>query len=231
MDKRLLTRVESCVAELIVNRPEKRNAFDTPLMEAMCAATSEMQARRGVKVLLVTGAGSAFSSGRDLAESATHTKEQAERFMTLGARWSDSLRALPFPTIAAVNGPAFGWGMVLMLACDVRLAASGAVLGYPETGLGVFPGGDATVRLVRQISTPFAKDLVLTGRRFDAREGRRLGLLNRVVPEEDLMAQARALADEIARHPLEQLRAMKAQFLQAEAAPCFGSSLAGKSER
>ena len=74
--------------------------------------------------------------------------------MALGERWNAALREFPVPTIAAVNGPAFGWGMVLMLSCDLRLAAEGAVLGYPEAALGVFPGGDATVRLTRQISVP-----------------------------------------------------------------------------
>ncbi len=225
----LLSRTESGVARLTLHRPEARNAFDTPLMEAMRAAMAEVESRRNLKALIVTGAGAAFSAGRDLRESARHTREQAARFMALGEGWSAALRDLPVPTIAAVNGPAFGWGMALMLSCDVRVAAEGAVLGYPETALGVFPGGDATVRLTRQIFVPAAKDLTLTGRRFDAREGRRLGLLNRVVAGEDLMAEARALGEEIARLPLERLRAMKAEFLKVEAMPRFGRlSVAGK---
>lgn len=218
----LVTRVESGVARLTLHRPEARNAFNTPLMEAMRAAMAEVGRRRGVRALVVTGAGEAFSAGRDLKESARHTPEQAARFMALGERWSAALREFPVPTIAAVNGPAFGWGMVLMLSCDLRLAAEGAVLGYPEAALGVFPGGDATVRLTRQISVPAAKELTLTGRRFDAREGYRLGLVNRVAPGESLLAEARALGEAIAQRSPEELRAMKAEFLKVEAMPRFG---------
>ena len=223
MNKNLLiTHIESHVASITLNRADMRNAFNTPLMEAMCKAMAEIEKTRDIKVLIVTGAGSSFSSGRDLKESAIHTKEQAKRFMVLGESWSSVLRELSIPTIAAVNGPAFGWGMVLMLSCDIRVAVSDAVLGYPETALGVFPGGDATVRLTRQISVPSAKDLVLTGRRFDAREGYRLGLVNRVTSKNGLMTEVRNLASKIARHPLERLRVMKLKFLTIETMPRFG---------
>ena len=97
-----------------------------------------------------------------------------------------------------------------------------AVLGYAESALGVFPGGDATVRLARQIFVPSAKDLVLTGRRFDAREGYRLGLVNRVTSKNGLMTEVRNLASKIARHPLERLRVMKLKFLNIETMPRFG---------
>ncbi len=223
MDKGLIiTHIESHVAIITVNRPETRNAFNTPLMEAMCREMDEIKRTPDIKVLIVIGSGTSFSSGRDLKESATHTKEQAKRFMMLGERWSTALRELPIPTIAAVNGPAFGWGMVLMLSCDIRVAVEGAVLGYPETAMGVFPGGDATVRLTRQIFIPSAKDLVLTGRRFDAREGYRLGLVNRLTSKIDLMRVTCDLASEIAQHPPERLKAMKSTFLKIEAMPRFG---------
>ncbi len=218
----LITHNESQVASITVNRPEARNAFNTPLMEAMCLEMDEIELSPDIKVLIVTGAGSSFSSGRDLKESATHTKKQAKRFMMLGERWSTALRELPVPTIAAVNGPAFGWGMVLMLSCDIRVAVDDAVLGYPETALGVFPGGDATVRLTRQIFVSSVKDLVLTGRRFDAKEGYRLGLVNRITSQIDLMKETRALANKIAQHPPERLKAMKSKFLKIEAMPRFG---------
>ena len=228
----LITHIESDIARITVNRPETRNAFNTPLMEAMCREMAEIEKTRDIKVLIVTGAGSSFSSGRDLRESATHTKEQSERFMMLGEKWSTVLRELSIPTIAAVNGSAFGWGMVLMLSCDIRIAVGDAVLGYPETALGVFPGGDATVRLTRQIFVPFAKDLVFTGRRFDAQEGYRLGLVNRVTSKRDLLKETSALAKEIAQHPPEKLKAMKSTFLKIEAMPRFGqSSVAEKIDR
>ena len=228
----LITHNESQVASITVNRPEARNAFNTPLMEAMCLEMGEIEISPDINVLIVTGAGSSFSSGRDLKESAIHTKKQAKRFMMLGERWSTALRELPIPTIAAVNGPAFGWGMVLMLSCDIRVAVDDAVLGYPETALGVFPGGDATVRLTRQIFVPSVKDLVLTGRRFDAKEGYRLGLVNRITSQRDLMRETRALANTIAQHPPERLKAMKSKFLKIEAMPRFGHlSVAEKIDR
>ena len=223
---------ESHIAIITVNRPEARNAFNTSLMEAMSREMDEIQKMSDIRVLIVTGAGSSFSAGRDLKESATHTAEQAKRFMMLGERWSTALRELPIPTIAAVNGPAFGWGMVLMLSCDIRVVVDDAVLGYPETALGVFPGGDATVRLTRQIFVPSAKDLVLTGRRFDAQEGYRLGLANRVTSKKDLLRETSAMADEIAQHPLERLKVMKSAFLKIEAMPRFGHiSVARKIDR
>ena len=228
----LITHIESDIASITVNRPETRNAFNTPLMGAMCREMAEIKRNQNIKVIIVTGAGNSFSSGRDLKESATHTKEQAKRFMMLGERWSTALRELPIPTIAAVNGPAFGWGMVLMLSCDIRVAVDDAILGYPETALGVFPGGDATVRLTRQIFVPSVKDLVFTGRRFDAREGYRLGLVNRVTSKRDLMTEVHALASKIAQHPLQRLRAMKSTFLKIEAMPRFGHlSVAEKMDR
>ena len=228
----LHTHSESHIAIITLNRPEVRNAFNTSLMEAMCRKIDEIQKMSDMRVLIVTGAGSSFSAGRDLKESATHTVEQAKRFMMLGERWSTALRELPIPTIAAVNGPAFGWGMVLMLSCDIRVVVDDAVLGYPETALGVFPGGDATVRLTRQIFVPFAKDLVLTGRRFDAQEGYRLGLANRVTSKKDLLRETSAMADEITQHPLERLKAMKSTFLKIEAMPRFGHlSVARKIDR
>lgn len=228
----LLTHMESEIARITVNRPEARNAFNTLMMEAMCREMEKIQKTSDIKVLIVTGEGSSFSSGRDLKESATHTEEQAKRFMMLGERWSTALRELPIPTIAAVNGPAFGWGMVLMLSCDIRIAVEDAVLGYPETALGVFPGGDATVRLTRQIFVPAAKDLVLTGRRFDAQEGYYLGLVNRVTSKRDLPKETSALANEIVQHPLERLKAMKSTFLKIESMPRFGRlPIAKKSDR
>ncbi len=228
----LVKRVQSGVARLTLNRPQARNAVNTPLMEAICEAMDEMGSREDMKALIVAGAGSAFCAGRDLKESTSHTRAQAARFMVLGERWSAALREFPVPTIAAVNGPALGWGMVLMLECDLRIGANNAVLGYPETTLGVFPGADATVRLTRQTFVPSAKDLALTGRRLDAREGLRLGLLNRVVPKGDLMAEVDALGAEIAQRPLERLRAMKASFLKVEAMSRFGHlSLAERMER
>lgn len=228
----LLTHMESEIARITVNRPEARNAFNTLMMEAMCREMEKIQKTSDIKVLIVTGEGSSFSSGRDLKESATHTEEQAKRFMMLGERWSTALRELPIPTIAAVNGPAFGWGMVLMLSCDIRIAVEDAVLGYPETALGVFPGGDATVRLTRQIFVPAAKDLVLTGRRFDAQEGYYLGLVNRVTSKRDLPKETSALANEIVQHPLERLKAMKSTLLKIESMPRFGRlPIAKKSDR
>lgn len=228
----LYTHSESHIAIITVNRPEVRNAFNTPMMEAMCREMDVIQKMSDIRVLIVTGAGSSFSAGRDLKESTTHTEEQAKRFMMLGERWSTALRELSIPTIAAVNGPAFGWGMVLMLSCDIRVAVDDAVLGYPETALGVFPGGDATVRLTRQIFMPSAKDLVLTGRRFDAKEGYRLGLVNRVTSKKDLLRETSAMANDIAQHPLEKLKSMKSTFLKIEAMPRFGHlSVARKFER
>ncbi len=186
------------IATVTINRPERLNALGMNLAEEFNALAEDLAGEKEVRVALLTGEGRAFSTGRDLKESATHTKEDADRYQLLGmdavAKWEN----LPMPTIAAINGHTFGWGMEVALACDIRLVAEGATLCFPECALGVFPGAGGTVRLPRLLPPGIAKELIYTAKRFDGLEAARIGFANRAYPADRLMEEARAMAETIA---------------------------------
>lgn len=188
---------EDGLAVVTLNRPDRLNAIGMVLAEEFCALCEELAGAKEVRVVVLTGAGRAFSTGRDLKESAAHTPEEADRYQRYATETSTLWDRLPMPTVAAINGHAFGWGVEVTLACDIRLAAEEATLCLPECSLGIFPGGGGVVRLQRLIPAGLAKELVYTSRRIDGREAERIGLVNRAYPADRLMAEARALAGQI----------------------------------
>lgn len=188
---------EGGLALVTLNRPERLNALGMNLAEELCALSRELAGEKEVRAVILTGEGRAFSTGRDLKESAAHTREQADRYQLLGMEAVTLWERLPMPTIAAINGPCFGFGMEIALACDIRLAAEGATLCFPECALGIFPGAGGTVRLPRAIPPGLAKELIFTAKRFDGREAERIGFANRACPAAQLMDAARALAGQI----------------------------------
>ncbi len=190
--------LEGGVARVTINRPERLNALGMNLAEEFNALALDLAEKKDVRVVVLTGEGRAFSTGRDLKESATHTKEDADRYQLLGMEAVTRWEKLPMPTIAAVNGPTFGWGMEISLACDIRLAAEDAILCFPECALGIFPGAGGTVRLPRLIPAGLAKEIIYTAKRFDGREAERIGLVVRALPAEKLMEEALAIAEKIA---------------------------------
>lgn len=188
---------ESGLAVVKLNRPDRLNALGMNLAEEVCALADDLSKSGHVRAVILTGEGRAFSTGRDLKESATHSKEEADRFQQLAmdavVRWS----RLPMPTVAAINGAAFGWGVEVALGCDMRYAAEDATLCFPETALGVFPGAGASVRLARLIPPGLAKELIFTAKRFDGREAERIALVSRALPQEELMDAVCSLAGRI----------------------------------
>jgi|TARA_B100000315_G_scaffold208822_1_gene204332 enoyl-CoA hydratase/carnithine racemase len=190
--------VDEGIARVAINRPERLNALGMNLAEEFTELGAALAGEKEVRVVVLTGEGRAFSTGRDLKESATHTKEDADRYQLLGMETVTRWENLPMPTIAAINGHTFGWGMEISLACDIRLAAADATLCFPETALGVFPGAGGTVRLPRVIPAGLAKELIYTARRFDGEEAERIGFVNRAYPADQLMEEALALARSIA---------------------------------
>jgi enoyl-CoA hydratase/carnithine racemase len=162
-------------------------------------ALEEIEGSGEIRTMVLTGAGDkAFCSGVDL-------KERAE--MDADGRWTHNralgafagrLARLQVPTIAALNGLAFGGGLEIVLACDFRIAAEGARFALPEVGIGIVPGAGGTQRLPRLIGVTKAKELILTGRRIGAEEALDMGLVSKVVPRSSLMEEARSLAQEIA---------------------------------
>jgi len=182
-----------------LNRPEALNAFNRPLLEALRDKTEAARADRSIRGMILTGAGDkAFSAGADLKERRSMTLDDTRAFVRLISGTFDAVARLPFPTIAAVHGAAFGGGMELMLACDLRVLADSARVGLTEVAVGIMPGAGGTQRLPRVVGLARAKEMIYAARRLDAAEALAWGLANRVVPAAQLMDAARRLARDIA---------------------------------
>ena len=209
-DPQVLLGVEGHIAILTLNRPEAMNAMGHDLARDLEAALDRLEAAHDVRAVVATGAGDrAFSVGGDIKErGAMSLDERWEHALRLG-RCFHRLEALPVPVIAAINGFCFGGGMEMAVACDLRIASERAEVGFLEVKLGVFPGAGGPARLTRLVGKGRAKLVLYTGRRFPAAEALATGLVERVVPRDRLMAEARALAAEIAANGPLAVRALK----------------------
>lgn len=191
----LLLSVEGKVATLTVNRPEVRNALDTATVDEIHRALGEVRAA-GATVLIITGAGDkAFVSGADIR--AIRERRRDDALASINSRLMTAVETHDAVVIAAVNGVALGGGCELALACDLRIAAGHAVFGLPEPSLGIIPGAGGTQRLPRIVGLGRAKEMILTGARWDARKAHEYGLVSEVVPGPDLMKAARAMAERV----------------------------------
>ena len=183
------------VATLTVSRPEVRNALDGGTVDEFHHALEEVRAARAT-VLIVTGKGDkAFVSGADISSIRERRREDA--LASINSRLMAAVEAHEAVSIAAVNGYALGGGCELALACDLRIAAENAVFGLPEPSLGIIPGAGGTQRLPRIVGLGRAKEMILTGARWDARKALEAGLVSRVVPLAELMTAARAMAESV----------------------------------
>jgi len=181
------------VATLTLNRPEVRNALDTETVAEMHQALAEVSQAR---VIILTGAGErAFVSGADIRSIRERRRDDA--LASINSRLMSAIESHDAITIAAVNGYALGGGCELALACDVRIACDEAVFGLPEPSLGIIPGAGGTQRLPRIVGLGRAKQMILTGERWDARSALQYGLVSQVVPRGELMATARVIAEKI----------------------------------
>lgn len=196
-----LDRSDDGVAVVTLDNPDQRNAMSAEMTRSWVTVIDELAADRSVRVVVVTGEGSAFCSGGNTSwitsEPDATVDELRTRMMPFYRAWL-SIRRLEVPTIAAVNGHAIGAGLCLALACDLRYAADGAKLGAPFVSLGMHAGMAATYLLPNVVGPAHARDLLLTGRIVDAEEALRLGLVSRVMPaqtfREDVLATARQVA-------------------------------------
>jgi enoyl-CoA hydratase/carnithine racemase len=192
---------QDAVAILTLNRPDKMNALNFEALLALRAAVEELALDTAVRAVIVTGAGEkSFCAGADLKERATMTPEQVRRFIRTIRNTMTELENLPKPVIAAINGLALGGGTELALACDIRVATETATMGLTETTLAIIPGAGGTQRLPRLIGRGRAKELIFTGRRVEMPEAERIGLVEFVVPADQLMAKAMEIARRIVDH-------------------------------
>jgi enoyl-CoA hydratase len=198
MDFIKVERGDDGVVVLTVDRQDKLNSLNPQVVEEIGQALLELQ-EDPPRVVIVTGAGErAFVAGADIAVMNEMSPIEAKRFAELGHAATALLDRSPVPTIAAINGFALGGGCEIALACDIRIAAENALLGFPEVTLGILPGLGGTQRLPRLLGPGIAKEMIFSGRRLKAEEARMINLVNRVVPEGEALNAARELAGEIA---------------------------------
>ena len=182
-----------------LDRPEKLNALDAAMIAALSDAADRIDADPTLRMAILTGAGRAFCVGGDVAAwSALDPIAMGQRWVREGHRVFDKLARLRVPLIAVLNGPALGGGMELAGLADRRIAEAGAVLGLPETGIGMVPGWSGTQRLVRRFGAGPVRRMALFGERFDADAAYRVGLVDEVIGAGEGLARARGLATEAA---------------------------------
>ena len=196
---------------LTLQRPEVMNCLSFPTLKRFRTLLAELAEDLTIRCILITGAGErAFCAGADLKERKSMPLELVPEFVKNIRRLMDDVENMPQPTIAVVNGFAFGGGTELMLACDLRVALESAHFGLTETSLAIIPGAGGTQRLPRLIGKSRAKDLILTGRRLDAHEAYAMGLVNRVAGEGALDGVAHEVARAISANGPVAVRAAKA---------------------
>ena len=194
----LLVEVADRVATVTVNRPDKLNALNSATERELQDVFAKIPNDDSVRAVIVTGAGAkAFVAGADIGELATMGPLDGIRTSRKGQDAFRFIEVLPKPVLAAVNGYALGGGLELALACHMRLAGEKARFGLPEVKLGIIPGYGGTVRLPRLVGRGRALELMLTGEMIDAAEAERIGLVNRVHPQEELRAAAVALLEKV----------------------------------
>ena len=187
------------VAVLTFDRPEALNALSVELVASLAEHLSAVAASPDIRAVVITGAGEkAFSAGADLGMMRGAAPAEALATAERGHALFDAIVALPMPVIAAINGYCFGGGTELALACDIRIASENAQIGLPEVTLGIFPGWGGTQRLPRLVGYGRAIEIIATGRRVGAAEAERIGLVNHVYPQAELVEQAVAMGEEIA---------------------------------
>jgi enoyl-CoA hydratase len=193
--RNLSLSIDDRLAIITVSRPEVRNALDGETVAEMHRALEEVREARST-VLILTGAGEkAFVSGADIR--AIRARRRDDALASINSRLMSAVESHPAVTIAAVNGYALGGGCELALACDLRIASENAVFGLPEPSLGIIPGAGGTQRLPRIVGLGRAKEMILTGARWDARQALEYGLVSEVVPAADLMRAAHAMAERV----------------------------------
>lgn len=202
------TEREDTTFIITLNRPDKLNALSPELTGEVVDALDGVRNDESVRAIIITGGPKVFAAGADLSKMQTASPIDMYTRNLAGDMWT-TVAEMPQPTIAAVAGYALGGGCELAMACDLRLAADNAKFGQPEINVGIYPGAGGTQRLARLIGLGRAKELVFLGEMIGAEEAQRLGLVNKVVPGESLLDEAKAWAKKLATKPPFTLRLVK----------------------
>ena len=188
------------IAILTISRPEALNALNAQVIGDLEEAVAMIEKDSDAAALIITGEGRSFVAGADIGEQAVLDLEGGRDWGRRGSALMRRIELLQIPTIAAVNGFALGGGCELALACDIIIAGKKAIFGLPEVGLGITPGFSGTQRLPRRVGIGKAKELIFTGAMINADEALNIGLANKVTEQEDLMAEAEAMAQAITKN-------------------------------
>ena len=190
---------DGMTALLTINRPKALNALNSQVLEELDKTLDSIDTNK-IRALIITGAGEkSFVAGADIGEMSSLTKKEGEAFGKKGNDVFRKLETFPIPVIAAVNGFALGGGCEISMSCDIRICSDNAVFGQPEVGLGITPGFGGTQRLARLVGQGMAKQMIYTAKNIKADEAFRIGLVNAVYPQNELLPAAKKLAETIAR--------------------------------
>lgn len=196
--KNVILEKEDHLAIVTINRPKALNALNSETLNDLNLVLDDLEKDNNIYAVILTGAGDkSFVAGADIAEMKDLNEEQGKEFGTLGNNVFRRLEDLNKPVIAAISGFALGGGCEISMACDIRIASEKAVFGQPEVGLGITPGFGGTQRLARIVGLGKAKELIYTAQNIKADEAYRIGLVNKVVALENLMDEAKAMANKI----------------------------------
>jgi enoyl-CoA hydratase len=210
----ILITKEGLIGIVQLNRPKVLNALNSETMIELVKAFEEFDKDQSVNVIILTGGPNVFAAGADLKEMAQATPVD----LVLGRRFElwDRIRKVSKPIIAAVSGYCLGGGNELVMSCDIIIASETATFGQPEVNVGIMPGAGGTQRLTRAVGKYRSMEMILTGRSISAEEAFRIGLVNKIVPVESLMDEAKKIAREIASKPPISVRAAKEAIVRAQ---------------
>lgn len=196
--KNIIVEVENEIAVVTISGEKSLNALNSETLAELKECFENIAARKDVRVLILTGAGKkAFVAGADISEMVNATPAEGRKMGMMAKEAFMLLETMPQVTIAAVNGYALGGGCEISMACDIRIASDNAKFGQPEVGLGILPGFGGTQRLARLVGKGRAKEIIFTCDQIDAQEAYRIGLANKVVPQDELLDTCKSMAEKI----------------------------------
>lgn len=208
MYKNLIYDVNGKVAKITINRPKAMNALNEEVLNEMYEAIVQFE-EGNEKVAVITGAGKAFVAGADIQAMSSMDNLKAQELAILGHKLMNKIEACEKPVIAAINGFALGGGLELAMSCDFRLASGAAKFGQPEISLGIIPGFSGTQRLTKLVGTGMASYMIMTGEMIDAKRALEIGIVEKVIDEEQFSDECTKIAEKMASQSLYALKAGK----------------------